>query len=286
MEDNVYQVLEKLEPIIQQKNYRYFRLLDENENVIVPTKKTATKDNTLYFKHWNFIKYKIVNELPIGNYTVQCFYDTSMKAFTNYDICKAHTGQRKMEVQQAEKLSDYTTMGGNIDIEEYKKLLIQNAQLLAENTILTIETKAYKAKIEELQNSLDEAGPVKESGLGDNIQNGMNAIAPLIPAFEKWLSQRDRALDIQEKKLSGQKRLYSVKKIQRPQPQQQREQQPQQEQREPTYEEIVSYFSALLEQDEDRANAELDEVQKTNQEFYNKLVVDLDLEEVNGQDNE
>ena len=284
MTDNVHEVLDRLEPIIQQKNYRYFRLLDENENVIVPTKKTATKDNTLYFKHWQFIKYKVIHELPIGNYTIQCFYDTSMKAFTNYEICKAHTGQRKMEVQQTEKLSDYTTMGGNIDIEEYKKLLIQNAQLLAQNTILDITSKSYKSKIEELQNQIDEAEPIKEKGLGDNIQNGMNAIAPLIPAFEKWLSQRDRAMDIQEKKLSGQKKLYPVKKISRTQPQQQPQAQAQQ--REPTYEEIVNYFSALLEQDEDRANAELDEVQKTNQDYYNKLVIDLDLEEVNEQENE
>ena len=284
MTDNVHEVLDRLEPIIQQKNYRYFRLLDENENVIVPTKKTATKDNTLYFKHWQFIKYKVIHELPIGNYTIQCFYDTSMKAFTNYEICKAHTGQRKMEVQQTEKLSDYTTMGGNIDIEEYKKLLIQNAQLLAQNTILDITCKSYKSKIEELQNQIDEAEPIKEKGLGDNIQNGMNAIAPLIPAFEKWLSQRDRAMDIQEKKLSGQKKLYPVKKISRTQPQQQPQAQAQQ--REPTYEEIVNYFSALLEQDEDRANAELDEVQKTNQDYYNKLVIDLDLEEVNEQENE
>jgi hypothetical protein len=285
MTDNVHEVLDRLEPIIQQKNYRYFKLVDENETVIVPTKKTATKDNVLYFKHWNFIKYKLLNELPVGNYIIQCFYDTSMKSFTNYNICKAHMGVRKMEVQQTEKLSDYTTMGGNIDIEEYKKLLIQNAQLLAENTILGIENKAYKSKIEELQSQVDEAEPVKENSLGDNIQNGMSAIAPLIPAFEKWLSQRDRALDIQEKKLSGQKRLYPISKIKRTQPQQQQPK-TQQQQAEPTYEEIVSYFSALLEQDEDRANAELDEVQKTNQEFYNRLVIDLDLEEVNENDNE
>lgn len=268
----------KIDAVIKSRQYPFFRLLDGNRNVIVPNKRPGKKDLNEYLRHWDFIKHKLQNELPVGVYILECFYDVGRKTSYDYTIDKKEDNP---EPQILQPLNDKKITA--MTEEKYLQLLEENSELQTQKNVLMMEVKMLQEKVANLESELSES-----EDLADESQNGfgggMTALMPtLTPMLEKYFAQRDRELDLKEKIFNKKLSKPKIKIRRLPDQQEQQahnngQQSEHNQQSNQDYQMLVQQLAGLLETDPDNANLQLDAIQQNHPDVYNQLLIDLNLE--------
>lgn len=184
----------------------------------------------------------------------------------------------KKNLPVPEGAEDYTQQqeemaGHEIDFDDYVKLIKENAALKALNEMLVVERDHYK-KLAANPVALQDAAPVEPEKTGtDRLLDALGTLAPGLMALgEKFMEQRDRTISLEEQRL--QKAIVKKK----PAPRMRQQQQPVAEDNQ-ELEQLVERLSALMNEDEDAFNDELDELEQNDPEMYQAVCEAMELEE-------
>jgi hypothetical protein len=258
--------LRKVKRGIDEGIYKAIRLVRINENgsrdVVVPFSR-ATHTNELK-PRFELIRSELQRNLPAGTYLIECKTGNSATALIKtfkIIINSALPESSGNETHTKEEFFNPKLENMDFDIDEYKQLLKENANLNANNQVLKLEVEFLKAQLS--QKPLSDAPPVSSGfvkALEDNAPVMLNIL-------DKFLEQRDRNITLEEKKLDlriGNKKI--VKKKVKPKAMD-----------EETFETILKTLEELEQSNPESFNATLDEMEKDDPELYDQVCEALGL---------
>lgn len=261
--------------------YKLVRLVRQNEGqkdveVIIPFNGVAGGVREKALARLDYIRLKLDKTLPNGKYIIQCRISPQNKdTVEQYECIVNRTIVLNNGVE--DKTHEQVTEMQNIDIEEWKALVQENANLKAQLTQLQFENDFMKAH-----------GSPKHPNLGDKAEEPKKEIWASV--FEELapslLNMGDRFMGLQEKKLElDDKRLSSgllrkanpkkkMVKVVKKRPQKSFEQEAQEE---------ADYMDALP---EDEFDQEMDALEHDDKELYEAVCKLLGIEDEEQDDEE
>jgi hypothetical protein len=261
---------DRVEKGIKAGAYKTLRLLKKDEKgaeqIIYSWNKAGTDSVKERFE---FIKMKLP-ELGSGSYLIECAtsHTSGIKEKFPIDIIEkqyvsfTHTADEVKKIN-TEEPQTVETMPHEIDWEEYKELVKENERLKGQIAVLSTQRE-----LEEKYKSLNDPAPA--SGIATMLQE----YAPTaLQIFDKFLSQRDRQMDIRERELSLEESGLSssgtkkkIKRIAKPS-----------QEKQVTKEDILLSFQQLSESDPEQFEAELDALEEKNPELFDYICQQMDL---------
>lgn len=257
------------------KMVRLVRILsDGTQQVIVPYNKESEPAKAP--EKLKFIKHKI-QDLPVGTYEVQArvsFVKGSFEDKFRFTIDPHRPipiGEGNNDDDQEPIATQQIMNGSEIDLDDYIKVIKENAQLSARVDMLEVERDHWKNLYRSggsEKKTLSDAPPEK-SVAELAFATLSEALPGLIGLGDKFMSQRDKSLEIEEKRLSmgeAPPQQQNGKKVAIKKPQQH------------TMQSIADMYDKMLDEDPVRANLELDKIQEENPKLYEYLCEELDLD--------
>jgi hypothetical protein len=226
-------------------------------------------------KRLNYMREKIDRDLPEGNYEIQCRASNARLAVIEsfpVEIKGKSTETLPVKDNTEDKTNEQETMY-QFDLDEYKKLVNENAQLKAINRVLEDERDMYK-NIVMGKSSLKVAGlndgptPVEKSTAEVVMQGLSETLSPLAELAAKYMETQQQRIALEEKKIqlgmvkkSPTKKLnpnnMTVRKI--------------------ATESLEDRIARLLEEDPIQADIELDELEANDPDEYDRICEVLGL---------
>jgi len=245
---------------------------DENPEILIPYSKLETKE---CYSRLEMIKFKVENgELPPGNYAIQCRSNWLKSGIV--ETFPLSIQERKMIPfkipNKDETIEEPEVMISNqVDFEDYVDLIKENAKLKADlqfaNLQLKMQADFYKDMLKQQPQALNDSA--KEKTTGERIFESIEAIAPsLMGLAEKMLDQRDKQITLEEKKLD---KVVVKKKG---------------DMAKQKMDNLIKRLETLYEQDPERFDAEMDDLEQRNPEAYEYACKVLEIEDEDEEEEE
>ncbi len=224
-------------------------------------------DQATALKKLDHFRRKLSGELDPGNYEIQAKDNMTLPA-----VVFAVTVEKKTEpvvTQVQERLDEYELQeqDGFMDKEEFKKMCRELADLKGQVTMITLERDWYKKLYED-------SAKVKAEGLADKTSAGnvfaelaKETVPGLINLAEQFIILRkEQALSDKVEKQGKIKITGTAAK--------------------PNLDQVAAYFDSLFSKDQEKANAELDALEKSNPNLYNAVCEKLGITFEEGEEEE
>jgi hypothetical protein len=272
---SIKKTIEKVKKGIDEEVYKMVRLIKKEkkgnkieDNVLIPYSKMGKQHCIARLNH---IKHELENDLPPGKYIIQvCMGSTKTAMKKNFEvevyapIKVLHSRTQHSPSVEVDDKTEETTdnnMNGFVSIEEYKKMLQEISNLKMQLHVLMTENEMLNREISRLDSGGRGIGDGSGNTFAETAFKTLSDMAPgIMNVVDKFLEQRDRRLDLDERKLNK-------VKVNRSNVQQQQM----------TREELADYIDDLFDKDEARANMELDKIKQSDPDTYNWLWDELGL---------
>jgi len=227
---------------------------DENPDILIPYSKLETKE---CYSRLEMIKFKVENgELPPGNYAIQCrsnwlksgIVETFPLSIQERKMIPFKIPNKDETIEEPEVMSNH-----QVDFEDYVDLIKENAKLKADLQLANIQLKMqadfYKDMLKQQPQALNDSA--KEKTTSERVFESIETIAPsLMGLAEKLLDQREKQISLEERKLDK----VTVKK--------------KGDMAKQKMDNLIKRLETLYEQDPERFDAEMDDLEQRNPEAY------------------
>lgn len=270
-------VYENIKTGLQTGVYKNVRLVKKHEGgereVLIPYARIGKTEEAL--SRIEYIKLQCDRKLSPGTYVIECRTGNtrgSLQDEFEVIIKPPILLPVKEDNPIIDKTEEQETMQ-NIELQDYIKLLEENANLKADNKLLQMQLdmlKDFKDIVGKAQNTLNDPQP---SSTSDKIINALSDNIPVIAGiFSEFMDQRKKHLELKERELNikqGIKPMTSKPKKINP-------------------DDVVRELQHLYETDADAFEAALDELEEKNPNLYeyccNALGIEEDEEDEVGED--
>jgi hypothetical protein len=246
------------------KGIRLSKIVEGEKEILVPFNRINPGQG---LERFEYIQNKLeLNSMP-GEYLIECrtglVPSSIVDEFTisiKSKMLPPDSGEKETHEKEEYLHPEVETMN-DIDFEEYKRLVEENAKLKGNEQILLFKIKMLED---------DRAKPLADApSTGGGIIAALSEHAPsIIGAFDEFLKTQNRKLDIEEKKLDNRKG-YPVKKKNTART----------TARQKSKEDILEEMINLEQTDPEGFDKTLDDMEVQNPELYNFICDAMGLEE-------
>jgi hypothetical protein len=253
---------------LENEIYKSVRLVKshvpEEERILIPYSKIT--DPSKAKARIDHIVYQIENVLGPGEYIIECRTGNNPGSMVDAFPIKIRERpvytppQAGESTAVQERIEDKTFEQedmANFDFEDYVRLIKENEMLKAKVSLLMTQLELEQTK-PQLNDAVPSIGEKAFQALADNVPT-------ILTIFDKYFQQRDRHMDIEEKKLNGRngfKKKVRTNVV---------------EEVEPSREQKLEFMEELEESDPVAFDATMDEMQEKDPELYAYICKEMDL---------
>ena len=244
---------------------------DQTRDVIIPYSR-ATHAEKECLPRFELIKSELHRGLKSGTYIIECKTGNSntalVKSFTII-IPNALPEGSGTETHKKEEIIHPEIMQDFIDKDEYLKLIKEITDLRVDKQVLTLRVEFLEQQLKEKNSGLADAATPKSMA-----EIGVKALEDNLPVvlsiFDKFMSQKDRAMDLKEREISlqesGGSKPVKKKILKTAMPQ-------------ITKEQVLERMQQLEKEDPASFEATLDEMEKEDPALYDFICNQMGLYE-------
>lgn len=270
------QAYDKVKQGLEADIYRAIRLVkkceDGKKEILFSFNKNIDSKDAA--KKFEYIKFQLDNNLPVGVYEIQCKNAHTVGALVDcfpVEVKEKKQLQIEHKSQLPEKDSTIETepeVMESIDFEDYVKLIKENAELRAQIKVIEMDRDFYKKLFEAKPATLADGSPipVEKTAAERGFEALENLAPPLMNLGEKLLNMYERRMNLQEQQLNdttkNTKRLNGKKPM-----------------NDNHFEVQLIRMETLYNANPDKFEEEMDRIEDEEPELYEYLCTEMGIEE-------